>query len=241
MLNPARSANAARSPSSDDEGDLPVFGLVNMTSRHPSLNDTSSLQNSECSSPLATVKVEDIPTVKQEDCSLPLGGIGEEVLGRRRHVGTGARRATGTSHEDPICLSESESDGDSGELGTDTSTPSSGTFSPSGGSPSSGTALERLPVPDSSPSNDTRVSLQRQFFGEQQVFVIDASRVGNVARFFNVSLLHTVCTTCYICTSSVKLVYSQRSIPRALLVRNGTEREEVAKRIVPSVRCCSRK
>ena len=187
VLDLPHSSDLTHSPISDDEGDLPVFDLVNMTSRHPALNITSSAQNSK--GPLATVKKESVPSVKQEEHSSSLGGFGEEVLGRRRHVGTGARRATGASREDPICLCESESDEDSGELGTDSSTPSSGSSPSSGASPSSSTALERLPIPVSSPSIDTRVSLQRQFFGEQQVFVIDASRVGNVARFFNVSLL----------------------------------------------------
>lgn len=168
-----------------------------MTSRHPSASSTTSLpDNSKGSSPLTAVKAEQVPTVKQEDCSFPLGGLGEEVLGRRRHVGTGARRATGTSYEDPICLSDSESDGDSSESGSNSSTPSSGSSPPTRGSPLPATVLEQLPVPDSSLSNDTRVSQQRQVFGEQQVFVIDASRVGNVARFFNVSLLCNTLVRC---------------------------------------------
>ena len=185
-LSPLMQTDQALSPSSDD-GDLPVFTLVNMTSRHPSASSTASLQDSnKVPSSLTAFKEDEEPVVKQEDCSLPFAGIGEEIRGRRRHVGTGARRSTGTSYEDPICLSDSESD-DSENLGSNASEPSSGSSPSTAGSSSSATVVQQHPVTDSLPANDTWVSRQRQVFGEQQVFVIDASRVGNVARFFNVS------------------------------------------------------
>ena len=199
--------NQSDQPSSDDN-DLPVCNLVNMTSRHPSAGSTPPLHDIiNDPSPSTAVIADTVPRVKREDFSIQQGSLGEEVLGRRRHVGTGARRATGTSYEDPICLSDSDSDGDSGDLGSNTSAPSSGSSPTTGGSLSSATGLEQLSVPASAPSNDTWVSVQRQLFGEQQVFVIDASRVGNVARFFNVSSHIGYLVPCVLCGCSNKLKY----------------------------------
>ena len=210
-LSPQMQTDRALSPSSDD-GDLPVFTLVNMTSRHPSASSTSSLQDSNKVPSSLTAFKDEVPVVKQEDCSLPFAGVGEEILGRRRHVGTGARRSTGTSYEDPICLSDSESDDDSENLGSNASEPSSESSPSTEGSSSSATGVQQHPVPDSSPANDTWVSTQRQVFGEQQVFVIDASRVGNVARFFNVSS-NVVCDCISCMFSQTDGEFGKESLP----------------------------